>query len=198
VSDEPQGVEASALVGDIPLVMAVARRDSGAMAQIYERYRRSVFGLAKRVLRDQGLAEEVTQEVFLRLWNEPQRFDPGRGLLRTLLLTWTHGRSVDVLRGEVARRRREEVHAVKSSEPPPASLDETVIELSSAQRMRDAVSKLRAEEREAISLAYFGGHSYREVASLLGEPEGTVKGRIRSAMSKLREEIGSADRGGAE
>ena len=198
MSDEPESVEASALVGDIPLVMAVARRDSGALAELYQKYGRSVFGLAKRVLRDQSLAEEVTQEVFLRLWNEPQRFDPGRGLLRTLLLTWTHGRSVDVLRGEEARRRREEVHAVRSTETPPASLDEEVIELTSAQRMREAVARLRAEEREAIALAYFGGHSYREVANLLGEPEGTVKGRIRSGMSKLREEIATGDVGGAE
>lgn len=93
---------------DAALVLAIARYHQDALAEVYRRHAGAVFGLANRLLGARPLAEEVTQEIFLRLWNAPDRFDPNRGTLRAMLLSWTHGKSVDVLRSDQARRRREE------------------------------------------------------------------------------------------
>ena len=123
--------------------------------------------------------------MFLRLWNLPDRFDAARGSLRTYLLTQTHGLSVDVIRAEAARRAREERDARLTSESS-YDLEREVWDLTQAEYVRDALGRLSEGERRAIELAYFGGHTYREVAVLLGEPEGTVKSRIRSGLGRLR------------
>lgn len=175
---------------DAVLVMAISRWDEAALAEVYHRHARPVFSLARRVLGEQGAAEEVVQEVFLRLWNEPQRFDPDRGRLRTYLLAQCHGRSVDRVRSDVARRRREDNESrAERNRPRPRSLDEEVIELIANERVRAAVELLPADERAAIQLAYFGGRSYREAAAELGQPEGTVKSRIRAGLGRLRETL---------
>ena len=138
--------------------------------------------------RQDALAEEIVQDVFLRLWNDPERFDPGRGSLRAYLLAQTHGRAVDLLRAEVARKHREERDARRT--PVPADdLEREVWELTLAEQVRGALEQRSSDERDAIGLAYFGGHSYREVASLLGAPEGTVKSRIRSGLGRLRQSL---------
>lgn len=177
---------------DTNLVMAVARWREDALAVIYRRHAGHVFGLAKRLLADTVLAEEVTQEVFVRLWQHPDRFDPGRGSLRTFLLTMAHGRAVDLLRAETSRRRREE----RSQALAEASydLEQEVYALAMAERVRDVVSALPAEERKAIELAYFGGHSYREVAVLQNQPEGTVKSRIRSGLRRMERALNATVR----
>ena len=131
------------------------------------------------------MAEEVTQEVFLRLWHHPEKFDADRGSLRSYLLAQTHGRSVDILRSETSRRRREERDAAATADAG-YDLEREVLDLSVAEEVREALMVLSPGERRAIELAYFGGHTYREVASLLDEPEGTVKSRIRSGLRRLR------------
>ena len=130
------------------------------------------------------LAEEVVQDVFIRLWRNPERFDPARGPLRSFLLAQAHGKAVDIVRSENARRRREECDAnvVKTQ----SSVEDDVLDFVVGEKVRGAVGSLCQTEREAISLAYFGGHSYVEVASLLGIPEGTAKSRIRSGLVRLR------------
>jgi RNA polymerase sigma-70 factor (ECF subfamily) len=137
------------------------------------------------VLNDTGAAEEVVQEVFLRLWNEPERFDPDRGSLRSFLLAQTHGRSVDLLRSDLSRRRREDREAVLTAESG-YDVDNEVWDLAVADHVKRAVSALPDEERSAIELAYFGGHTYRQAAAVLGAPEGTVKTRIRSGLRRMR------------
>ena len=170
---------------DANLVVAIGRFHQGALAEAYRRHAGGAFGLALRITSDRALAEEVVQEVFLRLWNDPERFDPERGSLRSFVLTNTHGRAVDLVRSESARRSREARDAQRTPEPG-YDLEREVWDLTLAEHVRDAVSDLRDEERAAIELAYFGGHTYREVAGLLDQPEGTVKSRIRSGLGRLR------------
>ena len=166
------------------LVVAVARRDQAALAELYRRHGGSLFCAALRVLSIRPLAEEVVQDVFLRLWRSPDHFCPGRGSLRSFLLAQCHGRAVDCVRSEVARRRREERNVEASK--PAYVLENEVLDLVVGERVREAVATLCDDEREAISLAYFGGHTYVDVAALLGVPEGTIKGRIRSGLARLR------------
>ena len=169
---------------DAVLVAMVADRQEGALAEVYRRHGGPVFGLAKRLLRDPDLAEEIVQEVMLRLWNNPEKFDESRGSLRSYLLSHTHGRSIDLIRSESARRIREERDAKLAVEAG-LSLEEEVWEMALADHVRNALSQLDEAERKAIELAYFGGYTYREVAKLLDTPEGTIKSRIRSGLQRL-------------
>jgi len=181
---------------DAVLVVAIGRYRQEALAEAYRRHAGAVFALARRLLVDRAMAEEVVQEVFLRLWHRPEKFDPDRGSLRSFLLAQTHGRSVDILRSEVSRRQREERDARETAESG-YDLEHAVVDLAVADEVREAMDVLPAGERAAIELAYFGGHTYREVAVLLDEPEGTVKSRIRSGLRRLRTVLVDAGIGGA-
>jgi RNA polymerase sigma-70 factor (ECF subfamily) len=184
-------------LSDAGLVIAVSRYRQEALAEAYRRHAGAVYGLARRLLGVDAQAEEVVQEVFLRLWNQPDKYDPGRGSLRSFLLAQCHGRSVDVLRSDTARRRREEQDLRRTAEGG-YDLEHEVWDLTVADRMRDALQSLPPPERQAIELAYWGGLSYREVADRLGQPEGTIKSRIRSGMKRLRStlvEAGLVDAG---
>lgn len=173
---------------DSELAQSIIARDESALAEAYRRHSGAVFGLAKRLTRNQALAEDVTQEVFVRLWKNPEKFDPKRGTLKTYLLSHAHGRSVDIIRSESSRRTREDNEARLVAEAGP-SIDEEVIEMHVAQQVRTALAKLDSLQRSAIELAYYGGHSYREVAEMLGQPEGTVKSRIRVGLRRLHENL---------
>ena len=173
---------------DAVLVIAVSRYQEEALAEAYRRHAGAVYGLARRLLANPPMAEEVVQEVFLRLWNQPDRFDPQRGSLRSYLLAQCHGRSVDLLRSETSRRGREERDSRRTAEAG-YDLEHEVVDLNVAEGVRAAMAQLAEGERRAIELAYLGGHTYREVARLLDEPEGTVKSRIRSGLKKLRVEL---------
>jgi len=177
---------------DAALAVAIGRWREDALAEAFRRHAGSVYALAQRVLRDRATAEEIVQEVFLRLWHAPDRFDPERGTMRAFLLAQAHGRAVDRLRSDASRRRREERDAVRSVQETP-DVEVEVMDLTIAGQLKDAVLALPADERRAIELAYFGGHTYREVAVLLAAPEGTVKSRIRSGLKRLR--AGLADAG---
>lgn len=169
---------------DDRLVLAIARWRDDALAEVYRRHAGPAFALARRLLWDGGVAEEIVQEVFVKLWHEPERFDPARGTLRSFLLAQTHSRSVDALRSETARRRREEREARTTAEAG-YDLEHEVGDIVVAEHVREALSEIPEVERKPIELAYFGGHSYREVAQLLGEPEGTVKSRIRAGLKRM-------------
>ena len=174
------------LVSDASLVVAIGRWQQDALAEAYRRHSGSVFALARGVLRTSAMAEEVVQEIFMRLWNSPERFDPERGSLRSWLLAQAHGRAIDIVRADNSRRRREErdyQRAAISEYDIQTEVEHVIV----AEHIRDAMSSLNDGERRAIELAYFGGHSYREVATMLGEPEGTIKSRIRSGLVGLRQ-----------
>jgi len=180
-----------AIASDASLVIGLARYQQSALAEVYRRHAGAVFGLAKRLLNDAAKAEEVVQEVFLRLWNQPDKFDPDRGSLRSFLLAQAHGRAVDALRSDVARRRREERDA-REAATGGYDIDHEVWDMAMAEHVRAAMATLHPAERVAVELAYFGGRTYREVAAELGEPEGTVKSRIRTALKRLRVELAGA------
>ena len=173
---------------DAALVVSIGRYQQGALAEAYRRNAGAVYGLAKRLLSDHARAEEIVQEVFVRLWNEPDKFDPDRGTLRSFLLAQTHGRAVDVIRSDVARRKREDRETREQAEGG-YDLAREVWDMALASHVRDAMAVLTAGERAAIELAYFGGRTYREVAEELGEAEGTVKSRIRVGLKRLRAEL---------
>jgi RNA polymerase sigma-70 factor (ECF subfamily) len=166
---------------DAAVAAGVANGDRGALESAFEAYGGAVKAMALRVLRNETLAEDVVQDVFVSFWKAPHKYDPNRGTLRTFLVTLAHRRAVDTVRSEEARFRREE----KVPEDVAPSIDDEVWTRTLSDSVRQALEDLNEGEREAISLAYFGGLSYVEVAQRLGAPEGTVKSRIRSGMRKL-------------
>lgn len=172
---------------DHEFVQLIAARDQGAFAAVFRLHGDSCFALSRRILSERSTAEEVVQEVFVRLWNAPERYDAQRGSLRSFLLAQVHGRSVDVLRSDRSRRRREERDArFLRSATRNDELEQEIIDLAQADAVRSALATLSDGERDAIELAYFGGHSYRDVALQLELPEGTVKSRIRTGLLRLR------------
>jgi len=173
---------------DAALVVSIGRYQQAALAEAYRRHAGATFGLAKRLLNDHARAEEIVQEVFVRLWNDPNRYDPERGTLRSFLLAHTHGRSVDMIRSDVSRRTREEREAREQADGG-YDVAREVWDMALAGHVREAMETLQEGEREAIELAYFGGLTYKEVAARLDEPEGTVKSRIRSGLKRLRGEL---------
>lgn len=168
---------------DAQLVTSIVR--DSAFAEIYRRHGDAVEGLARRVLSCAAEAEDVAQDIFLRLWNDPDRFDPERGSLRSFLLAEAHGRAIDAVRSLNARHRREalEGHRVAAS---PNDLEHDVDDVGLGERVIQALEELPDEERRAIKLAYQEGFTYSEVAEYLGQPEGTVKSRIRNGMQRMR------------
>jgi RNA polymerase sigma-70 factor (ECF subfamily) len=177
---------------DAALVVGIARFREEALAEVYRRHGDAAFGLAVRMLQDRALAEEIVQEVFLRLWRDPERFDAGRGTLRTFLLASVHSRAIDIVRAESSRRHREERHRRLQPEPE-YDLEREVMRLELAEQVREAFAVLSDDERAAIELAYLDGYSYREVAVLLDEPEGTIKSRIRVGLRRLRDVLAASE-----
>ncbi len=173
---------------DAVLAIATARGDRNALAEIYRRHGGPVFRLAQRLLSDDRLAEEVVQDVFVQFWQKPERFDPEKGQLRSFLLMKGHSKAVDSLRAEWARRNRDNRDANDASTQT-YDLEREVIDLDLADRVGRALRTLPDDERRPITLAYFGGHTYRDVATMLGQPEGTVKSRIRNGLKVLRYQL---------
>lgn len=178
---------------DASLVVAIGRWNESALAEVYRRHGGTVHALARRILGADGRAEEVTQDVFVDLWKRPERFDPARGSLRSFLATVAHGRAVDVLRSDAARAGREQ-RTARDTATAGYDVENEVWDLAVAAQLQEAMATLSEQERHAIELAYFNGHTYREVAALLGEPEGTVKSRIRAGLRRLRTALSQADR----
>lgn len=175
-------------LSDAQLVVAVGRFREDALAEIYSRHGGAIFGLARRVTGSQAEAEDVTQEVILRLWNEPDRFDPDRGALRSFLLAQAHGRAVDIVRSRMARLEREVRDARRTPEAG-YDLEREILERAVAGQVSEALSSLPENERRPIELAYYEGHTYREVAYLLSQPEGTVKSRIRAGLRRMSQAL---------
>jgi RNA polymerase sigma-70 factor (ECF subfamily) len=181
-------------VSDADLITLVTRGDQDALGTLYERYSRAVYSFSLRIVGDAQVAEEILQEVFVRVWQQGGSFQAARGSLITWLLSITHNLSID----EVRRRKRrpqkadaEEPETILASLPDEGSDVEEEVWLSSLRvSIQDALQQLPAAQREAIELAYFQGLTQREIAEVLGEPLGTIKTRMRLGMLKLREQLG--------
>ena len=185
-----RGAKAYRGLQDGQLVALVAERDGGALEALYERYGKVAYSLARRILADEALADDVVQEVFLSLWRDAGRFDPGRGTVATYVLSMTHHRAVDVVRREENLRRRRTTDAVLEFEPDRQPGVEAEAEAAERRtRIRAALAELPEAQRTALALAYFGGYTQREVASLVGAPLGTVKTRMAAGMRKLKEAL---------
>lgn len=177
---------------DAELVARVADADESALGQLYDRYQRAIYSLCLRVVHDAPAAEEVTQEVFVRLWRSAASFEPGRGRVSTWLLRIAHNLALN----EVRRRQSRPVVAPDADwELEGARLVDTQQDndpeialwlRERAQVIHEALAQLPTPQRQAIELAFFGGLSQAEIASALGEPLGTVKSRIRVGMQRLR------------
>lgn len=179
--------------GDLRVVQRIVSGDSTALGELYDRFGRQAYSLARRICADEGLAEDVVQEVFLAFWRDPSRFDPARGKFGTWLLTLVHHKSVDAVRRESAIRRRTVPASEDGSEwsaPPGPGADEDAIGALIAGQVRDALGRLPAEQRQVLALAYYGGYTQREVAALTGVPLGTVKSRMFTGVARLRNLLG--------
>ena len=165
--------------------------DEAALGECYDQFASFVYGLILRVVRDPKAAEDITQDVFLCLWEKPAIFDPEKGALRTWLGTLAHRRAVDHVRREEARRRRDEAVLSRVSRTP--DVEEMALALVTAERVREALAELPPEQREAVELAYFEGRTYREVAVVMGIPEGTAKSRLRLALRRIASTLEAED-----
>jgi RNA polymerase sigma-70 factor, ECF subfamily len=185
---------------DAELLRRVASGDRGAIDDLYERFRRPAFALARRVLGDDALAEDVLQDVFLTVWRNPAGFDGARGSVSTWLLTLVHHKAVDAVRREESHRRRQvraEDDLALSVPIQGDDVEEQAWAGIVADRVRVALGALPDAQREALTLAYYGGYTQREVAALTGTPLGTVKTRMLAGMRRLKDSLGTAVPGGA-
>ncbi len=165
--------------------------DAAAFANVYDELAGLVFGVVRRVVRDVARSEEITQEVFVELWRLAPRFDQERGSARSWAATIAHRRAVDAVRSEQASRNRDERHARDRQLTAP-SADEGLEDTLVRARVRRALDRLTDLQRESVELAYYGGHTYRDVAALLDIAEGTAKTRIRDGLIRLRDEMGDS------
>ncbi len=175
---------------DEELVAGLRRREVGAFEMLYDRYGNLVYSVSLRVLGDVEAAEDVAQEVFLRLWRKPQHYDTARGRFVTWLMSVTRNRAIDEHRRRGRRQRREapsdlelnDTLASDESDDPAA----VAVLTDEGHAIRQALSNLPSEQRRAIELAYFGGYTQQQISDALGQPLGTIKTRIRLGMQKLR------------
>jgi RNA polymerase sigma-70 factor, ECF subfamily len=178
--------------GETDLIQRLQRRDPQALADLYDRYGRLVYSLILRIVRDAGIAEDLVQETFLRVWNRAQGFDAQRGSIGPWLLAVARNRAIDYLRSAGGRER----NALELDETDHPSLytdmEQGLLNSDKARRVKTAMEKLSPNLRQVIELAYFEGLSQTEMAERMGQPLGTVKTWVRSALKSLRDQLGTA------
>jgi RNA polymerase sigma-70 factor (ECF subfamily) len=180
--------EALQRLADEDLMTLVERKDADAFAVVYDRHGGAAYSLAYRIVGDPSLAEDVTQEAFISVWRSGARFDAARGSVRTWTLGIVRNRAIDALRRSAGSAPKLDLddEAVLESRPAAELTDSEAIRRETARKVRGALSELPAEQSEVIGLAYFGGFTHSEIAEMLGMPLGTVKGRMRLGLEKIR------------
>jgi RNA polymerase sigma-70 factor (ECF subfamily) len=192
VSDrpEPERAQPGAAADLAAGLRLVARGDADAFDAVYDHVAASVFGVVRRVVRDPAQSEEVTQDVLLEVWRDAAKFDPGRGSATAWVMMLAHRRAVDRVRSVQKESERERRTAV--ADVPFDEVAEAVESSLERERVRRCLGSLTALQRESVTLAYYGGYTYSQVAGLLGVPGGTVKTRMRDALIRLRDCLGVA------
>jgi RNA polymerase sigma-70 factor (ECF subfamily) len=173
-------------VDDVALVARVIEGDGRALETLYERYGRACYSLARRILVDEQLAQDAVQEVFLTVWRDASRFDASRGGFSSWLLSMTHHKAVDAVRREENLRKRrtsDDTLEVREDEAPPVA--DAVWSSLRRQRVREVLKTLPEPQREALTLAYFGGYTQREISGITATPLGTVKTRMLAGMRRM-------------
>lgn len=174
------------------LLARVATGDQQAFAALYDEVSPRVFGLIRRLLVDHSQSEEVTQEVFLEIWQNATRYEPSKGGALTWILTMAHRRAVDRIRSSQSSRDRDVKIGIRDFVADYDNVAETVEVTIEHERVKEAMSQLTELQRQAVTLAYYGGYSHSEVSEMLKVPIGTVKTRLRDGMIRLRDELGVA------
>lgn len=183
-------VEVDGLVTVDDLLLRVAGGDAPAFEVLYDRVANSIYGVVRRVLRDPAQSEEVTQEVLIEVWRSASRFDAARGTATTWIHTMAHRRAIDRVRSAQASHDRDQRVARRDHVPAYDEVAERVEARLEQQHVRRCLEQLTELQRESVTLAYYGGHTYREVAVLLDVPLGTVKTRMRDGLIRLRDCLG--------
>jgi RNA polymerase sigma-70 factor, ECF subfamily len=172
------------------LLGLVAEGDQAAFGELYDQLSGRVLGLVRRLLKDHAQSEEVTQEIFLEVWRNAPRYDPAKGSATTWILTMAHRRAVDRIRSSQSTRDRDARIGMRDLEVEYDSVSESVEVRIESDRVGRALQRLTELQRQAVTLAYYGGYSHGEVAEMLKVPVGTVKTRLRDGMIRLRDELG--------
>jgi RNA polymerase sigma-70 factor (ECF subfamily) len=171
---------------DDSLLDAIRRRDEGAIAALYDRYGRLAFGLAYRVVGERNAAEDVVQEAFLSIWRRAASFETTRGSVRTWVLSIVHHRAIDRLRGTAGRTRQDapidDFERILAIDDPWSEVSQVI----QRETLQKAIATLPDAQRQAVEMAYFDGYTQQEIATRMDVPVGTVKGRLRLAMQRLR------------
>jgi RNA polymerase sigma-70 factor (ECF subfamily) len=177
-------------LADEEVMQLVGEGNPRAFELLYDRHGGAAFSLAYRMVGNRVTAEDITQEAFLSIWRSRLRYDPSRGSVRTWVLGIVHNRGIDALRrGAVHERRREAIEGVEERHEAPERTDVEAARREEARSLRTALDALPDDQRRTIELAYFGGYSHSQIAELLDEPIGTVKGRMRLGLDKLRRQL---------
>ncbi len=177
---------------DAELARRLKSRDPRALAELYDRYGRLVYALILRIVRDGGIAEDLVQETILRVWNRVQGFEADKGGIGPWLLAVARNRAIDYLRSAAGRMRN--ATDLQDTEHPAlfTNMEKELLNSDRVRRVRVALEKLSANQKTVIELAYFEGLSQAEMAERMGQPLGTVKTWVRSALKSLRDELGTA------
>jgi RNA polymerase sigma-70 factor (ECF subfamily) len=174
-------------LADEELMQLVAGGDARAFEAVYDRHGGAAFSLAYRMVGNRVIAEDITQEAFLSIWRSRVRYDRARGSVRTWVLGIVHHRGIDALRRNlVHERRRASAEGIEERHEAPERTDVEVARRDEARTVRAAIDELPDQQRQAIELAYFGGFTHTQIAEMLELPIGTVKGRMRLGLDKLR------------
>lgn len=195
MSEESTGLPRPVLVGESggtpdDLMGRVARGDTAAFSELYDLMAPRVYGLIRRVLRNPAQSEEVTQEVMVEIWRTAARYDADRGSLTSWVLTMAHRRAIDRVRSEQSASDREQAVAAASTTTEYDEVAEAVTTNLEVEQVRRCLASLTELQRESVTLAYYGGYSYREVAELLDAKLATIKARMRDGLIRLRDCVG--------
>jgi RNA polymerase sigma-70 factor, ECF subfamily len=180
-------------LADEDLMALVQRGDARAFEAIYDRHGSAAFSLAYRIAGNRNAAEDIVQEAFLSVWRSGVRYRPERGNLRSWLLSVVHNRAIDWLRRSTVHTRRQvDAEGIEERKAAPELTDVEAFRREEAQTVRTAMERLPQDQLRVVELAYFGGFTHTQIAEMLGEPLGTVKGRMRLALDKMRDGLGEA------